>query len=287
MKNKKVLIATLVSSLAIVVICLVLVLSKNFINKEGSANGVEIIAKSKVGNITTGDVNNYISTLEKTFGQKIDTSNLKDEEMELIINEIVNNKIILNKAKKSGIQNTKEYKERIKQIEDNLLKELFLQDLINKNITEETIKARYDEVNEVLKDKKEFKVKHIVVKTEEEIKKVIRELKRNTFEEVAEKYSIDSSKSTGGDLGYVIEGQTVKEFDEVLQKQPLNELSEPFKTQFGWHVLIKEDERKATIADYEQTKNTVRDALVRDFMRNYGLENIKDVNITILNKVNK
>ena len=207
--------------------------------------------------------------------------------MELIINEIVNNKIILNKAKKSGIQNTKEYKERIKQIEDNLLKELFLQDLINKNITEETIKARYDEVNEVLKDKKEFKVKHIVVKTEEEIKKVIRELKRNTFEEVAEKYSIDSSKSTGGDLGYVIEGQTVKEFDEVLQKQPLNELSEPFKTQFGWHVLIKEDERKATIADYEQTKNTVRDALVRDFMRNYGLENIKDVNITILNKVNK
>ena len=121
----------------------------------------------------------------------------------------------------------------------------------------------------------------------EEIKKVIRELKRNTFEEVAEKYSIDSSKSTGGDLGYVIEGQTVKEFDEVLQKQPLNELSEPFKTQFGWHVLIKEDERKATIADYEQTKNTVRDALVRDFMRNYGLENIKDVNITILNKVNK
>ena len=75
----------------------------------------------------------------------------------------------------------------IKQFEDNLLKELFLQDLINKNITEEAIKARYNEVNEVLKDKKEFKVKHIVVKTEEEINKVIKELKRNTFEEVAEK----------------------------------------------------------------------------------------------------
>ena len=106
MKNKKVLIAILIASLTVVVMCIILVLSKN-LSKKGSINSGEIIAKSKVGNITTGDVNNYISTLERTFGQKIDTSNLKDEEMELIINEIVNNKIILNKAKKSGIQNTK------------------------------------------------------------------------------------------------------------------------------------------------------------------------------------
>lgn len=276
MKNKKIVIILSILVLCILSLVITLKLTRNDI-KDGKT-----IATSKIGDITDKDMDEYIKTLENTFGQKIDTASLKKEDKQLIINEIVNNKVILNKARKSKIKNSKVYKEKVKQLEDVLLKEMFLQELVNKNITEEKIKERYDEVNSVLKDKKEYKVKHIVVKTEEEIKQVIKELKKDTFEEVAEKYSIDDSKNVGGDLGYVIEGQTVKEFDDVLKQQPINKLSEPFKTQFGWHVLIKEDERNATIADFESTKNSVKDALIRDFMREYGLNNIKDLNIVVL-----
>ena len=276
MKNKKIVIILSILVLCILSLVITLKLTRNDI-KDGKT-----IATSKIGDITDKDMDEYIKTLENTFGQKIDTASLKKEDKQLIINEIVNNKVILNKARKSKIKNSKVYKEKVRQLEDVLLKEMFLQELVNKNITEEKIKERYDEVNSVLKDKKEYKVKHIVVKTEEEIKQVIKELKKDTFEEVAEKYSIDDSKNVGGDLGYVIEGQTVKEFDDVLKQQPINKLSEPFKTQFGWHVLIKEDERNATIADFESTKNSVKDALIRDFMREYGLNNIKDLNIVVL-----
>lgn len=275
MKNKKIVI--ILSILVLCILSLIITLKLTTKSKEGT-----VIATSKIGDITDNDMNEYITTLENTFGQKIDTNLLKKEDKQLIINEIVNNKVILNKAKKSKIKSSKVYKEKVKQLEDALLKEMFLQELVNKNITEEKIKERYDEVNSVLKDKKEYKVKHIVVKTEEEIKQVIKELRKDTFEEVAEKYSIDDSKNVGGDLGYVIEGQTVKEFDDVLKQQPVNKLSEPFKTQFGWHVLIKEDERNATIADFESTKSSVKDALIRDFMREYGLNNIKDLNIVVL-----
>lgn len=283
MKNKKIL-SIILSIILVIVICFTILFSKKMINKKNNSNNNQIIATTNVGNVTTEDVKDYLGTLEKTFGQKIEFESLKSEEKELIVNEIVNNKVILNKAKKSNIKNTEIYKERIKDLEDSILKEIFLQDLINKNITEELIKSRYDEVNKVLKDKKEYKVKHIVVKTKEDILNAVKELKHSTFEEVAEKYSIDSSKDIGGDLGYVIDGQIVKEFNDVLKTQPINKLSEPFETQFGWHVLIKEEERQATISDYETTKNTVREALVRDFMRDYGLENIKDTNIVILNK---
>ena len=256
-----------------------------FLRKNNNVDvNIKVIAKSKVGNVTNKDVESYLSNLEKTFGQKINFDSLKPEEKKLIIDEIVNNKVILSKARKSPIKNSVAYKEKIKELEDGLLREMFLQDVINKNISENDIKKRYDDINKILEGKMEYKVRHILVKTKPEILKVVKELKTKTFEEVAEKYSIDSSKSNGGDLGYIIDGQTVKEFNDVLKAQPKNKLSEPFETQFGWHVLIKEDERKATISSYENSKNTVRDALVRDFLRDYSLENIKDVNIIILDK---
>lgn len=276
--KKKIIISLVILILVTLCITTIIVIKKNNKNIDDNA----IVAKSKIGNITVKDVKDYLNNIQQLFGQNLDINNLKKEEKELIVNEIVNNKIILETAKKSGVENTEEYKVQVENFKNNLAKELFLNKLISENITEEKIRERYDEVNKILVNKKEYKVKHILVKTKAEIDKVVRELKNNTFEDLAEKYSIDSSKSNGGDLGYVVEGQTVPEFDEVLKKQPLRKLSEPFETQFGWHILIKEDERKATIKDYEEEKELIKDALTRDFIRNYSLKNLEGMNIEIL-----
>ena len=276
--KKKIIISLVIVILVVLCIAVAIIIKKNNKNIDNNT----IVAKSKIGNITVKDVKDYLNNIQQLFGQNIDINNLKKEEKELIVNEIVNNKIILETAKKSGVENTEEYKAQVESFKNNLAKELFLNKLISENITEEKIRERYDEVNKILVNKKEYKVKHILVKTKAEIDKVVRELKNNTFEDLAEKYSIDSSKSNGGDLGYVVEGQTVPEFDEVLKKQPLRKLSEPFETQFGWHILIKEDERKATIKDYEEEKELIKDALTRDFIRNYSLKNLEGMNIEIL-----
>ena len=276
--KKKIIISLAIVILVVLCIAVAIIIKKNNKNIDNNT----IVAKSKIGNITVKDVKDYLNNIQQLFGQNIDINNLKKEEKELIVNEIVNNKIILETAKKSGVENTEEYKAQVENFKNNLAKELFLNKLISENITEEKIRERYDEVNKILVDKKEYKVKHILVKTKAEIDKVVRELKNNTFEDLAEKYSIDSSKSNGGDLGYVVEGQTVPEFDEVLKNQPLRKLSEPFETQFGWHILIKEDERKATIKDYEEEKELIKDALTRDFIRNYSLKNLEGMNIEIL-----
>ena len=279
MTKKKIIVSCILLILIVLCVSTTIIMKKN--NKKVDSSTV--IATSKVGDVTIKDVQDYINNIQQFFGQNIDVNNLKKEEKELIVNEIVNNKVILKKAIDSGVENTQEYKEKLEAFKNNLAKELFLEKLVNENIKEEDIRARYDEVNKILENKKEYKVKHILVKTKPEIEKVVRELKNNTFEDLAEKYSIDTSKDNGGDLGYVVEGQTVPEFDEVLKKQPLNKLSEPFETQFGWHILIKEDERKATIKDYEEEKELIRNTLTRDFIRDYSLKNLEGMDIKILN----
>ena len=278
--NKKKIIIVAVTLIAIICIIGGLFLFKN---KNKTTDLSKVVATSKIGNITIGDIQNYLNSLQPIFGQQIDANSLKPEELTLMVNEVVNDRILLKKAKDDGIENTDEYKERMNVFANSLAKELFLQKLIADSVTDEAIKKRYDEVNEMLKDKKEYKVKHILVKTKPEIEKVVAELKNHTFEDLAEKYSIDSSKSNGGDLGYVVEGQTVKEFDDVLKKQPLNKLSEPFETQFGWHVLIKEDERKATIQDFDSQKEIIRDTLTKEAIRNFSLQNLEEMDIKILN----
>jgi parvulin-like peptidyl-prolyl isomerase len=240
-----------------------------------------VLATSDYGDVTMGDVKSYLENLEVFFKKSFEFDKLTKEEREIIIKEIVNERILVKKAKKTDITSSKQYVDKMNVISNNLLKELFLERLINENITEEKIKEKYNDLAMFLKGKKEYKVKHIVVKTEEEIKKVVAELrqKNSTFEKLAEKYSIDTSKDSGGDLGYIINGQTVEEFEEVIKKQPLNRMTKPFQTSFGWHVAIKEDERDAVIPTFEDVRDSIRMNLVTEFIKKYSQDNLKDSNI--------
>jgi parvulin-like peptidyl-prolyl isomerase len=159
------------------------------------------------------------------------------------------------------------------------LKELFLERLIKENVTDEVVKERYDEQVAFLTGKREYKIRHIVVKTEDEIKKIISELRTNTFEKLAEKYSIDTSKENGGDLGYIVEGQTVKEFEDNIKEQPINKMTKPFQTTYGWHIAIKEDEREAVIPTFEDSKDSIKANLITEFVKKYSQNNLKDSNI--------
>ncbi len=244
-------------------------------------NNDEVFATYKGGIIYVKDIKDYIKKLENTFNQKIDINNLKPEEKKIIVDEIISGRIILESAKNSNISKSEEYKNKLKETEELLLKDMFLQSLIAKNITEETIKNKYEEVKKLVEGKKEYKVKQIVVKTKEDIQKVVKELKTKTFEEVAKKYAIDAGKENGGNLGYVLEGQTIPEFEKVLKEQPLNKLSEPFETKMGWHVLIKEDERDANVPDFDKTKDIIKTSLTTEFIRQYSLDNLKDQNIEL------
>jgi parvulin-like peptidyl-prolyl isomerase len=238
-----------------------------------------VIAASDYGDVTLRDIKNYLKNLENVFKKPFDFDKLTKEERETVAKEVINERVILKKAQRTNIASNREYANRLVVLGNNLLKEMFLEKLIKENVTDAKVEEKYGEMVQFLTGKKEYRVRHIVVKTRGEIDRVVSELRNSTFEKLAEKYSLDVSKNNGGDLGYVVEGQIVKEFEDAIKTQPVNRLTKPFETTYGWHIAIKEDERDAVIPSFEESKNSIRANLITEFIKKYSQDNLKESNI--------
>ncbi|HEY8097681.1 MAG TPA: peptidylprolyl isomerase, partial [Methylobacter sp.] len=112
----------------------------------------------------------------------------------------------------------------------------------------------------------EYKASHILVKTEEEAKKLIAELDKGAdFAKLANKHSLDAKESqNGGDLGWFSAGQMVAPFSEAVAALEKGKYTkEPVKTQFGYHVILKEDSRALTPPPLEAVKEQLTPFLQR------------------------
>ena len=84
----------------------------------------------------------------------------------------------------------------------------------------------------------EWKASHILVASGDLAKKIKQELQQGArFEDLARRYSTCPSKSSGGDLGWFGEGKMVKEFENACRKLGVGSMSDPVRTQFGYHVI--------------------------------------------------
>ena len=85
----------------------------------------------------------------------------------------------------------------------------------------------------------QVKASHILVDTKEQAQKIREEiLAGKSFEDMAEKYSKCPSGAKGGDLGYFEKGMMVPEFEKAAFNLPVDQVSEPVKTEFGWHLIV-------------------------------------------------
>lgn len=84
----------------------------------------------------------------------------------------------------------------------------------------------------------EVRASHILVKTEDEAKKLYDEINAGkSFAEVAEEVSLCPSGQNGGDLGFFSKGMMVKPFEDACFSMEVGEISQPVQTQFGWHLI--------------------------------------------------
>jgi peptidyl-prolyl cis-trans isomerase C len=134
----------------------------------------------------------------------------------------------------------------------------------NTVITDEELKKEYDVrvtgVNSV-----EFKARHILVDNEDVAKDIIAKLQNGAkFDELAKNLSKDTSaKQNGGDLGWFNAQQMVPEFSAALATMKNGEISKaPIKSQYGWHVIQRQDSRKQTPPPFNAVKEQLRDALI-------------------------
>ena len=141
----------------------------------------------------------------------------------------------------------------------------------------------YNENKEQLKSAEQIKVSHIVkhmnfqtdqAAANDVIAKAQGELKQGAlFEVVAAKYS--DCPDNGGDLGFITRGQMVEEFEDVVFNMDVGEISDIFRTRFGFHIAKVYDRKPAAIPPFEEVKDRIVEKL-KEQMRREAIEHFVD-----------
>src|SRR5436305_3875721 len=132
------------------------------------------------------------------------------------------------------------------------------------------MKKVYEEASKQITGEQEVRARHILVETEDEAKAVEDELKKGAdFAELAKKKSKDPGASDGGDLGFFTKDQMVPEFSAVAFSLEPGKISDPVKSQFGWHVIKVEEKRNRKAPDFDQVKSQIETYVTRKAQADY------------------
>jgi peptidyl-prolyl cis-trans isomerase C len=236
------------------------------------------------GTLTYNDIEKKMEALWglDNTSHKIDLTELSNEDKKNLIRHIIISDSLISKAKKQNIQNLPSYKSQSKKNDTELLQQIFLQQLAEKEVTEDKIKAKYQEMINSKAQKEEIKASHILVDTEGEAKQLLIIIKQNkkSFAEIAMEFSKDpGSKALGGELGYFSRGQMTKPFEDAAFNLEINQISNPVKSSFGWHIIKLHDRRKVNLPEYNVEKEKIKADLESEFVHNFIHEIVQDANI--------
>ncbi len=181
-----------------------------------------------------------------------------------LLEELINRELLTQDATQKHLDTTPEFVERMATVRASLLSQADIQNYLKSNpVTDDEIKAEYDA--KIANVGTEYKARHILVKTEDEAKSLIKELSQGAdFVELAKKKSTGPSAPQGGSLGWFTADRMVAPFSEaVIALENGKFTTEPVKTQFGWHVILREDARSQTPPPFEAVKEQIRPMLQR------------------------
>lgn len=172
---------------------------------------------------------------------------------------LVNSKLALQAATAANIQATPEYQKQLAELQNELARQVYLEQQVNARVTDEEVKKVYDDYISSFKSEKEVKAKHILVETEDLAKEIIAKLesKEASFDDLALQYSKDQP-----DLGYFTAESMVPEFSAAAFATEKGTFTkEPVKTQFGYHVILVEDIRDSKPLAFEDVEPQIRNNL--------------------------
>jgi len=172
--------------------------------------------------------------------------------------------ILAQAADQHQLANRGDVKQRIEFERHKALMEALLQDAGKAAMTDDAMHKVYDEAIKQTPNEQEVHARHILVATEGEAKDIEAQLKNGAdFATLAKQKSKDPGAAEGGDLGYFTKDQMVPEFAEAAFKLDKGQISEPIKTQFGWHIIKLEDKRVKPTPSYDQVKGQLESYVAR------------------------
>lgn len=177
-----------------------------------------------------------------------------------VVEELINQEMLYLDAKENNLQDEDEFKVQLEKFKEGLLKQYAVNKLLmNVEVTEDEMKDFFEKNKENFNTQETITSGHILIETEEEANKIMEEIKEGkSFEEAAKEYSSCPSKEQGGSLGESNRGQMVPEFEDVAFAMEIGALSEPVKSEFGYHIIKLYDKKEASAPEFEDVKDQVR-----------------------------
>ncbi len=266
-------------------------------NKENYYEGKgKVVANINGYKVTEGKLNKIIESMPQNAKAQYEGK----EGRKKLLDQLVVQKLLVQEAKKMGLDKNPDFLIRKEMDEDSLLIEQYYKHFLDSHkLDDKTLKKYYQENADKFAPPEQFEAYHILItpekdqkvfntkksdaKNEKEAKKKIamiqKLLKKGvSFEKVAKEYSEGPSAPRGGYLGKFSLGRMIPEFENALKKMKPGDISEPVKTRFGYHIIYLKDRKKGEPTPFEklseQEKNKIKQEYYRDLL-NKKIEELK------------
>lgn len=191
-----------------------------------------------------------------------------------VMRELINRELMVQAGKKRDFDKEKLFQDKMEELRYSLMSEYTLHRYVEDNpISEEQVKVDYERRVKEMPRPTEYKARHVLVKTEDEAKAVLQDIKDGKkFEDIAKEKSQDKgSAAKGGDLGWFKKDMMVKPFADAVAALEKGKLSEPVQSNFGWHVIQVEDSRVAEleIPGFDAVKDRLKQIMQMEMAAKY------------------
>jgi len=217
-----------------------------------------------------------LALAEEDIGQNLPQGSA-DAKRDYLVSYLSDMILLAQAAEEKHLQDDPDFKKHVAFARNKVLMEAMLQNEGKKAVNDQSLHAVYDDAVKQMGNEEEVHARHILFRVaspgdeksskeaEDKVKAVIERLKKGEdFTKLANELTEDpSGKKDGGDLGYFTKDQMVPEFSAVAFKLDKGQISDPVKTQFGWHVLKVEDKRKRQPPDYDKVKGQLENYVER------------------------
>jgi peptidyl-prolyl cis-trans isomerase C len=213
----------------------------------------KVLARVNGTEITDEDVKIALDDIGQSLPQQIEGP----ARQAYVLDYLIDAKLVAQKAEAEKMGEGPEFAKKVAYYRDKILMEDLLGKVAKDAASDVAIQKTYDDVAKQQKPEEEVRARHILVENEPDAQAALKRVKAGEdFAKVATEMSKDPG-SKGGELGWFTKERMVPEFAEAAFKMQPGQISDPVKSQFGWHVIQVEERRQKQFPPLDQVRDQV------------------------------
>ncbi|MDW7668442.1 MAG: peptidylprolyl isomerase [Bacillota bacterium] len=221
----------------------------------------KVLAKVNGRKITENDLEKVLNSLPQQQAMQMQG----EEGKKRLLNELIAGEMFYLDAVENELDKEEEFQSILKETKENLLQRYAVQKVMEDvDVKDEEIKETYNQNKDKFMDQEKVSAKHVLVDDEDKAKEIKEEIDNGMdFSDAAAKYSSCPSSKKGGRLGEFSRGQMVPEFEDVAFSMEEGEISDPVKSQFGYHIIQLDEKIPAKQKTYYEVENQIKQELLQ------------------------